>query len=128
MSAWTDCVQVRRQVDRPVISYGPTEIQACDSHRYQVFLILYVRAFDLKNLNKYNKKCFQVKLPPLPLIIKDWSQTYVHYAVLKLHTPSAVLEEQVVCLKGSLVEGHAGVFGHHRHSREDVVCATGWKT
>ena len=42
--------------------------------------------------------------------------------------PFAGCEEQVVRLGGSLVEQHAGVFGHHRHRRQDFVCPALWET
>lgn len=50
----------------------------------------------------------------------DWaSENYI---------PCTGFEEQVVLLDSSLVEGYTGVLGHHLHSRENIICATSWKT
>lgn len=49
-------------------------------------------------------------------------QAYFHMKHLNASIPFAALEEQVVCLRGLIAEGHAAVFGHHRHCREDVIC------
>lgn len=55
------------------------------------------------------------------------NQFWIQFKIHKVFRPSAGFEDQVVCLIVSLVEGHAGVFRHHRHRGEDVVPPTLWK-
>lgn len=44
-----------------------------------------------------------------------------HLHAVNVFIPFAALEEQVVCLRGLIVKGHTGVFGHHRHCSEDFI-------